>query len=275
MKHISEVTDNLESGYFPFQPEVYPPIVPTRQFRATPLGDFRYDHLDERQEIILRQAVDGVKKWMQTYQSSLGQSLILSGPYGTGKTTMAENAMEQFRVKKCIVNDARTNSYLELIQAAAEKLPERDPRRVKLEEMLAEQAKADNYQTDLIEAHLFEASRLINLLGETDLNYRAEFGRYNCIVIDDAGTEEVAYANERTAVQKRQRRYGDFVEFCYRKGKHLIITTNYPLIVGDSISQEFIDIFGGKAFDRLYQMARGYLFDLHGLPTFRPYLVSK
>jgi hypothetical protein len=72
----------------------------------------------------------------------------------------------------------------------------------------------------------------------------------------------------------RHNRYGRFFEYCSRANKHVIITSNVPLLAGGDVNPQFIDIFGSKGWSRLLQMAGGYMVDLSGLPDYRPYLAG-
>jgi hypothetical protein len=111
-----------------------------------------------------------------------------------------------------------------------------------------------------------------------DLPISHHFERYKIIVIDDVGTEEIAYASERNESTKRQRRYGRFFDYCYKAKKHVVLTSNVPLVTktlnGYEIDSAFMEILGEKALDRLYQMGKGYMCDLTGLPSYRRYVVK-
>lgn len=232
-----------------------------RTYRFTPLDEFRYDHLGADDEQRLRKAVGRAKNWMTAHLESPGLSFVLCGSVGTGKTTIAENLLHCFRhLAGPVEIDADGREHL-------------------IEELAFE----------ALDGCLMTSTQLMDLMGgeyadENGVQAKHEprlentFGHRRCVVIDDVGDEEIMFSNERTFDTKRRNRYGRFLDYCYRAHKHVIITSNVPLLVrganGKEVNQVFVDIFGDKGWDRLYQMASGYMSDLTGLPSYRRVLVD-
>lgn len=272
VKTIGEVAGMYRPGYGPIDND--PPPAP-RTYRLTPLDEFRFDHLrTSEQRGKLQYALDQARNWIEACDRSRGLSFVLCGPVGTGKTTIAENLMLPFK-QSCRVSNGDDVGYRALIEAAMSKLKTNDPRRGELQKLL-ERPSADDAPAEtqaILDGILVEATDLMRIVGdEAPLSH--SFGRYRVIVVDDAGTEEIDYSNERTEETKRQRRYGRFLDYCYRNHKHVIITSMEPMLAGDQLNEKFVNIFGRKAFSRLYQMSRDFMVDLSGLPDYRPYIVN-
>lgn len=249
-KAIGDILPGVRPGQV-WDEEPAPPA-PVRTYQVTPLADFRLDHLAGAQRARLQHTLDKARAWLDAYPSQPGLSFVLAGPVGVGKTTIAENLMQAFREAVVPVDaDGRNDLGIE--------------------------------PTVVLNGRLLEATRLIGLLGDnTPLD--GAFGRAQVVVIDDAGEEDIPFTSERehanhTSFRRvRQKRYGRFLDYCYRHGKHVLVTSMIPLLIDQggqkAINPEFVDIFGQKAFSRLYQMARGYMCDLSGLPDYRPFMVE-
>lgn len=251
------------------------PLPPVRSYRVTPLEDFRYGHLNQEQAVRLRHAVGKAQHWLDSYQAQPGLGFVIAGPVGVGKTTIAENLMQTFRRRCVVAEGSGSDRFSTLVQAALDKMPPEDPRRTAVAQVLNDGGSDDIDETavEVLDGMLIEATQLMRLVGdETPLD--STFGRARVVIIDDAGSEEIDYSNERTEVTKRHARYGRFLDYCYRHKKHVLVTSMTPMLVDGRIDSAFVDIFGQKAFSRLYQMAAGYMVDLHGLPDYRPLLVN-
>jgi predicted ATPase len=104
------------------------------------------------------------------------------------------------------------------------------------------------------------------------------FYRNDCFIIDDCGSEEIKFTNSETFEQKRQRRYLDFIDFCYNNNKHVIITSEIPLLAKgragevDQLNRDFVRVFGDAAFSRLHQMSAAYMCDLKNVSSYRDVL---
>lgn len=227
-------------------------------YRCTPLDQFSFDHLQtavtikvgdssvtyspQEQRAILTDALARARLWLDTYTSAPGLGFLLCGPVGTGKTTIAENLMRPFR------------EVLTPVDADGRPDPDLAP-------------------VEVLNGRLIDAGDLLRLMGDEDLDLGRALGNARIIVVDDAGYEEIGWSNERTETIKRQKRYGRFFDHCYRHGIHVIVTTMTPLWQGDQIHPEILDIFGPKAFSRLYAMTgEEFMIDLTGLPDYRPVL---
>ena len=271
MNHISEILKKSNNGIGNYgRAPQQEQQANGRQYTVTPLNEFQFKHLSRADEQRLRAVVAGVRKWINEAPVTAGLSIVLCGSFGTGKTTMAENAMNAFRVPM-IAKSPNAEMQAQLIYAAIQNQPMSDEVKATLEQQ-AQALLEGECIGEVLQGSLKTATDVMSLTeGGIDLN----FGRDQVIVIDDLGTEEIPYTNESTFQSKRQARYGNLIDYCYRNGKLVIVTSNVPLFEGDYINQEFIDIMGGRAFDRLFQMADGFTFDLTGLPSYRPYMVKR
>ena len=214
---------------------------PIRGFQAVSLDQFRFDHLETTEQVDrLKYALERARDWIAVCCQQPGLSFCITGGVGTGKTTIAYNLMRPF-----------------IEQIFPEGLP--------------------NVQSEYLKGRLFEATELMKILDD-DLPMSHHFNRYEIIVVDDVGTEEIPFATDRNESIKRQLRYGRFFDYCYKANKHVVITSNVPLILqtanGYEIDSAFVEVLGDKALDRLYQMGKGYMCDLKGLPSYRRYIVN-
>ncbi|MCB8944544.1 MAG: hypothetical protein H6658_12410 [Ardenticatenaceae bacterium] len=240
MKHIRNILDDSN----PIHTHEETPQVreqPIRGFQAISLDQFRFDHLTTEEQVDrLRNALEKARDWNTACRQQPGLSFCITGGVGTGKTTIAYNLMQPFTE-----------------QVFPEGLPD--------------------VQSEYLKGRLFEATELMKILDD-DLPISHHFKHYEIIVVDDVGTEEIPFATERNETTKRQNRYGRFFDYCYKTKKHLVVTSNVPLITqtsnGYEIDSAFMEILGEKALDRLYQMGKGYMCDLTGLPSYRRYIVK-
>lgn len=241
-----------------------------RQYTVTPLSEFQYSHLTPQDAKRLKTAVNTVLRWMNEAPSEKGLSLVLSGSYGTGKTTMAENAMKCFRVA---MEQHGYTGYYENIANALKNQDMPQETRDKLEAILSEATPQS--VGEILQGSLRTAAKTIQIAREGD--FSAEYGRDKVVVIDDLGSEgTIEYVSNDQQKFERWKAYGNLIDYCYRAGKHVIITSNEPLLDNDGyIRDDFVEIVGGKAFDRLVQMANGYMVDLTGLPSYRPVVVQR
>lgn len=253
---------------------------PSRTFRLTPLEAFQYDHLQTpEQREKLHRAVQKARGWLNCYQQQPGLSMVLCGPVGVGKTTIAENLMQVFRTETMVSQADEDVTYRALLEGAIASLPEGDPRLVQIQAMIGQPAPddAERVAVSVLNGRLLDATELMRLVGDQQ-PLGLVLGRERVIVVDDAGTEDFStptYTPSEESVRPvRHNRYGRFFEYCSRAGKHVIVTSMTPLLAGEEVNPAFIDIFGSKGFSRLLQMAGGYMVDLSGLPDYRPYLAG-
>jgi hypothetical protein len=239
-------------------PDANPVTVSRRAYTRTALEDFTFDHLRDPAHIKrLQHALDTAKRFKETGKAA-GASFVVTGSYGTGKTTIAENLMNLFRSQVVAVD----------YDAGAIVYDERTRRTV-------------------IDGKLLDANQLVAAVEDRRGGLHSMFGSCRAVVIDDVGSESFATPTwTPTAEQDRNRRhsaYGQFFDYAYTRAQrytsacplHVIVTSNIPIVVNGAINEEFIDKLGGKAFSRLLQMASGYMCDLTGLPDYRQSVVLR
>lgn len=231
------------------------PAVPPRIFEYKALEKLTTNHLhNAAQRQRLQAAIDGAQRWRAAWPESAGLSFVITGAVGTGKTTIALQLRDVAQTRWVAVDhDGEPIPDTDVVQfagrfvTATQLMGMMDPgRRASEVEGWGEVGRAPLHQ-------LLQNVRVL--------------------AVDDAGTEELAFVAKDAQEGVRQNRYREVFDFCYRHGISLVITSNVPLLAGDgkSINPEFVRILGAAAFDRLWQMARGYTFDLSGLPSYRQY----
>lgn len=244
--------------------EVETPELPKRygrSFKVTPLGEFKYDHLNTEDAERLRRAVNKTSKWIEQYQQEPGLAMVLTGSVGTGKTTLAQNLLNCFK-QRMVPLDRDSHPITEL---GVEIL---DGRLIHARDLMA--LLSGDYTDDYGVQH------------RAAPNLRQMFWGVKVIVIDDLGKEEIPFTNAQTFTEKRQNRYAHLFDYVYRslengERKHIIITSNIPLIVeatgqkAKAWNPDFVDVIGEAAWSRLKVMADGFMADLTGLPDYRPY----
>ena len=159
-------------------------------------------------------------------------SLILSGPYGTGKTHIAKSILwsmvdEPYGHPNAAVPAGRFFMANDLL--------------VRLSPT------QDSYG-------IVSFPRPSAIVGTAPL-----------IVIDDVGGQQVIpYVAASAQVQERHARYFRFVDYCYTGQVSLIITTN--LKIGGGHKSAFAQHIGGRSWDRLCEMApQGFMIGLDRL----------
>ncbi|MBE2198402.1 MAG: ATP-binding protein [Anaerolinea sp.] len=274
LNHIAKTVDDIRE--FGFVGDDDPEPIPVRHYRMTPLEQFQMGHLTPQQRTRLQNALDKAKRWLSICDSVPGTGFLLCGPVGVGKTTIAENLMQAFRLSVAVGNGADGDEYLSLLRAALDKLPAESPSRAGIVALLAAYSPV---LTTVLQGRLIEANDLMQIVSDTQ-NLAVEFGNARVIVVDDVGEEEIPYSNERTEIVKRQKRYGRFMDYCVRNKVHVIMTSMKPLFIkvesGDFITNpQLVEILGPKAWSRLQQMAKGFMVDLSGIPDYRPFLAGE
>jgi DNA replication protein DnaC len=271
MNTVKDILSKSNNGLGVMGREIKPERKSKRQYHVTPLEQFAYGHLSAAEAKRLKAAVASVQRWITEAPAEGGLSLVLSGGFGTGKTTVAENAMKAFKKP---MNAVYYDGYFQNIANALENQDMPNETRQTLESILATASPVQSVG-EVMQGSLRTAAKTMVIAKEGD--FSSEYGRDKVVVIDDIGTEgDLDYVSKEKQVHERWVRYGNLIDYCYREGKHVIITSNVPLYSYDPVEKEsffndaFIDIVGGKAFDRLVQMADGYMIDLTGLPSYRP-----
>lgn len=239
-----------------------------RQFNIIGLDEFDYEHLNLTPDLAiqLERGIDTARAWLADCERVKGLSFVITGGTGTGKTTIAENLRRVYDLFDVVGGDEADQEYI-----------------AKIEGLVARGEMTPEYAAELTSGIiqevirvpggiLIEAGELIKIIAEP-ISMRTKFDQYQVICVDDVGTEVIDYTNERTFGVNRQKLYGRFLNYCYRRDKHLIITSEVPLLMGSgddlAFNSEFVDIFGSKAFSRLQAKSRGYMVELSGLPDYR------
>jgi DNA replication protein DnaC len=217
-------------------------LLDVRQENFVSLREMKNDHLSPGQKKQFAVLIKAAKEWVRRVQQVPGLSFVLSGPVGVGKTTIARNLLRAAEERYGVLDD-KGNLEFTMSDVKAREISAPD-----LMPMLKDALQTTN-GLDV----MFRDSRII--------------------LIDDLGTEELAFvaASEKKLV--RQNRYGELVNWCWRNRRSLVITSMIPLRVGDELNPDFIEVLGEKAFDRLWQMGSGYMFTMTGFPSYRRLLV--
>lgn len=110
------------------------------------------------------------------------------------------------------------------------------------------------------------AADLLELSDGTDADIGALLGSAPILVIDDVGSEgHLQYITQKGDSQsiEKQTRYFRIIDYCYRKGIAVIVTSNLSF---PALSTHM----GGRCWSRLMEMApTGYMLDLTGVPDYR------
>lgn len=249
---------------------------PSRAYELKPLSAFTFDHLNTIQVKQLKAALILAETWMVERKAQPGLSFVLSGPVGTGKTTIAENLIQPFRRTVGVKVDDDDTRHVQTLRTVMNQLDD-DTQKQALAREIADFERFME-PCEISSGILLEATPLMRLIGDQmPLSY--SLNRYDVIIVDDAGREDFStpsFLPDPEHVRPiRQTRYGRLFDYCYRTKKHILVTSNVALKAGEGVNPTFIDIFGDRAFDRLYQMARGFMVDLGGLPSYRQYVVRE
>lgn len=220
-----------------------------RTFQAKNLDAFSFNHLNKQQAKRLQTALDAAREWAMRRPADPGLSFVLSGGVGIGKTTIGEYLMTTCK-EVMDITDPLTTEVLDSIE--------------------------------IMKGRLLTATRLMSLLDPAASDYEGEsigrsplssiFNQVRCIVLDDAGTEEIPFKKSADIEGVRHSRYREFMDYCYRNGISVIVTSNVKMLESPetaAFNPNFVNIFGEAAFDRLRQMAASFMLDLTGLPSYR------
>lgn len=180
---------------------------------------------------LLKGVVDMVYSWRDRMRSGdTGASMVIVGPYGTGKTHIARAVLWSI----CLTtDDGKPIAPAGRFYGAADLLHKMNP-----------------YKTDWGGT---ESPRPVDFIGAVPI-----------VVIDDVGTEsELPYIAKERQEHERQQRYYRVIDYCYTFQIAMVITSNL------SINQLKAHV-GGRCWDRLQSMATaGFMFDLSGVPSWR------
>lgn len=183
-------------------------------------------------------AVAAARAWAQRMREGHHDaSLILAGPYGTGKTHIAKAILWS-------IVDAPEGHPDHAVPAG---------RFFMANDLLLRLTPNREGDTGII-----VTPRVGNLLGAAPL-----------VVVDDVGGQQtIPYVRGEDQESERQARWFQFVNHCYTLGVAVIMTTNLSLAGGhDSALARHL---GGRAWDRLCEMApSGFMIGLDGVPSWR------
>ena len=193
--------------------------------------------LDTSNELVAF-AVQQARAWAKRKRGGyLDASMILSGPYGTGKTHIAKAILWSMRDTPDEYPNAAVPAgrfYL-----ANDLLLRLSPTRDK-------------------------ATGVLNMPRPSAL-----IGTAPIVVIDDVGGQQIIpYVAKEDQEYERHARYFLFVDKCYSEQVSLIITTNLSIV--ELQDSQFAKHIGGRAFDRLQEMAPvGFMVGLDDVPSWR------
>lgn len=179
----------------------------------------------------LRGAVDMVRAWRDRKQAgNEDASMVLVGPYGTGKTHIARAVLWSI---------AYTEESGEPIAPAGRFFVASDL-------MLALSPTHGEYGGSIV-------SRPSDFIGNAPI-----------VVIDDVGSEQsIPFVKADDQQAEIQARYFRVIDYCYQWRISLVITSNLSL-------GQLERHLGGRNWDRLMEMApRGFMYDLTGVQSWR------
>lgn len=252
MRHISSVISS-STPVSPFSPASS--SITQKKRRITPLSEMSTAHLAAEQRERLQAALSGAARWLS--ERTPGRAFVVAGPVGTGKTTIVENLAAAMKTAMCAVDwDGRPIPGTEI-----------------------EISSGRIVNASLLMALLDPGKAVVDGWGEVGRSsLQTMFGRADVVAVDDCGREQIPYIAAANIEAVRQSRYWEFIDWCYRRQKSLLLTTNIPLLVisdgRPTVNPAFVSIMGEAAFSRLYEMAAGFMFDLSGLPDYRRILAK-
>ncbi len=203
--------------------------------QVTTLADLTTSHLKLTQANYFKDILNYARQWVEDRPDSPGLSFVITGPVGTGKTTIARNLMRS------------ADEIYEVLNAAGQPVEE----------------------VSMGRGRFIPAAEIISILDLGRAHWGLAFRDVHVIVIDDVGTEDFRFVGASEKKLVRQNRYGEFVDWCWQNGVSLVITSMVPLSLDNKPNEEFMSILGRKAFDRLWQMAAGHMFTFGDFPSYR------
>lgn len=207
------------------------------------LGQLTTDHLGQADAARLAGAIADASHWIQLFKARqvLGVSIVLTGGYGIGKTTILHN-MRAAALTRVFVGDPDAPDWEQMIPAG----------------------------------RLITASQAMGLMASERPLTQALYG-VRALAIDDIGTEEIKGVRWEDIDRIRHKRYKELFDFCLnRKTKiPLLISSNTSAVLPGPdpdtwiVNPVFVEILGGAAWSRLFDYAQGHIHDLTGLPDYR------
>lgn len=227
-RHIADIAMTIQPGDT-WQRE---PPVTTRTLEKVSLSALDTSHPQ------VATAVQAAYDWQKRRRADhLDASLVLAGPYGTGKTHIA-------RAILWTTIDGPEGHPDAWVPAG---------KFFMANDLLLLMAAHQDRATGMV-----SAPRPSTLVGSAPL-----------VVIDDIGGEQsLPYISKDEQAMEISARYFRFVNYCYTSMVGIIATTNLSISGGNR--SDFAQHIGGRAFDRLSQMApAGFMVGLHGVPSWR------
>ena len=250
MKQVGDIARNAASTLRTVShPATYNLGAPPEQIPIKKLSELSVEHLGGSHETRFREMRQAASEWMKIRQANPGLSFVITGSVGTGKTTVIQNLRQSAQVEYTVIDDDGE--------------PLGDPFRSINSRFIT----ASDFMATLDPGRRLSAMDNASLVGRQPMYIL--FGGVELVAIDDAGTEELAFVAKDMVDTARHNRYREAFDYFYTNQISILITSMVPLIHGGQPNPAFIDIFGPAAYDRLYERARGFMFDLTGLPSYR------
>ena len=198
----------------------------------------RINDLDTTHHQQVATAVQAARDWKtRMIGGDLDASLVLSGPYGTGKTHIAKSILWS----TVYTVEGKPDVVVPV------------GRFFIANELLTRLAPSQDKITNAL-----EMPRPSSLVGNAPM-----------VIIDDVGGQQIIpYVSRDDQDGERHARYFRFIDYCYTAMVSVIITTN--LSIEGLEDSQFARHIGGRAFDRLSEMAPvGFMVGLDGVPSWR------
>ena len=227
MQAIADIATNIRPSVGSWEPSYQRVRFPTR---------VRLDDLDTSHPAIMY-AVQQARAWAERKRTGYEDaSLILSGPYGTGKTHIAKSILWSMILEPDGQPDAAVPAG----------------RFFMANDLLLKMSSVQDGNG------LITSARVGDIIGTAPL-----------VVIDDVGGQQtLPYVAAADQEQERHARYFRFVDYCYTVQTSLIITTNLNL--GGGHKSALAQHIGGRSWDRLCEMAPvGFMVGLDSVPSWR------
>jgi DNA replication protein DnaC len=227
MEAIADVIQDIKPG----DKWTAPPSAKVRRPDRATLDDLDTSHP------AVAAAVKAARAWAQRKRDGYADaSLVLAGPYGTGKTHIAKAILWS------IVQMPEGASHLAVPVG----------RFFLANDLLLKLSPTTG------EFGISSTPRVSSLLGEAPL-----------VVVDDVGGQQILpFVAREDQEHERHARYFRFVDYCYTVQTSVIVTTNLSLSGGHE--SEVARHIGGRAWDRLCEMApAGFMIGLAGVPSWR------
>jgi DNA replication protein DnaC len=228
MQSIADIAEKIEPGK-------HWQVMPTTTARIS--QRVTLDTLDTSHPQVAA-AVQSAREWAERKRDNYDDaSLILSGPYGTGKTHIAKAILWSIRDEVPGQSGAGVPAGRFFLA----------------NDLLLNLAPLQN--------------KMMGIVTPPDVNIMV--GTAPLVVIDDIGGQQmIPFVRGEDQEHERHARYFKFIDYCYTYQISVIITTNLSIAAG--VKSQFAQHIGGRAFDRLSEMAPvGFMVGLQGVQSWR------